>query len=295
MEQYCKLSGPGGSFASSSRRPTFQNFAELRILRIPTSTAWTVGVLFLMWLFGSSLLVGAQTGVTHPIEVRALKAVKKTLFDPNNNLRNWKGGDPCTSKWTGVLCFNKTQDDGYLHVEELQQLNMNLSGNLSPKLGSLPRLRILDFMWNRISGSIPKEIGNISSLELLLLNGNQLTGPLPEEIGYLPNLDRIQIDENNISGSIPTSFANLNKIKHFHMNNNSISGQIPPELARLPYLVHFVLDNNNLSGYLPPELSRMPNLTIIQLDNNNFGGNSIPDSYGNMSSLVKLFYGENLD
>ncbi|XWS74451.1 hypothetical protein CRYUN_Cryun02cG0217300 [Craigia yunnanensis] len=234
----------------------FQNSAEFRILRMPTSRAWTVGAVFLMWLFGSSLLVGAQDGITHPIE--------------------------------GVLCFNTTQDDGYLHVRELQLLNMNLSGSLSPELGRLSHLKILDFMWNGISGSIPKEIGNITSLELLLLNGNQLTGLLPEEIGYLPNLDRIQIDQNNISGPIPRSFANLNKTQHFHMNNNSINGQIPPELARLPYLVHFLLDNNKLSGYLPPELSRMPNLTILQLDNNNFDGTTIPDSYGNMSKLLKL-------
>lgn len=257
---------------------------------MPTSRAWpwTLGAVFLMWLFGSSLLVGAQDGITHPDEVRALQAIRRTLIDPNRNLSNWNRGDPCTSRWTGVLCFNGTQDDGYLHVRELQLLNMNLSGHLSPELGRLSRLRILDFMWNNITGSIPNEIGNITSLELLLLNGNYLTGSLPEEIGYLPNLDRIQIDENRISGELPKSFANLNKTKHFHMNNNSISGQIPPELARLPYLVHFLLDNNNLSGHLPPELSRMPNLTILQLDNNNFEGTTIPDSYGNMSKLLKL-------
>ncbi|MBA0728861.1 hypothetical protein Golax_001723 [Gossypium laxum] len=285
---------------------------------MPTSRAWpwTLGAVFLMWLFGSSLLVGAQDGITHPDEgdfaytwkapsftqtfapgldldvlndlsfgllalsflsvcrlqfltaslrrFRALRAIWRTLIDPNRNLSNWNRGDPCTSRWTGVLCFNGTQDDGYLHVRELQLLNMNLSGHLSPELGRLSRLRILDFMWNNITGSIPNEIGNITSLELLLLNGNHLTGSLPEEIGYLPNLDRIQIDENKISGELPKSFANLNKTKHF------------------------LLDNNNLSGHLPPELSRMPNLTIFQLDNNNFEGTTIPDSYGNMSKLLKL-------
>ncbi|OMO82993.1 hypothetical protein CCACVL1_11608 [Corchorus capsularis] len=252
--------------------------------------AFNVGPVFLVCLFASTswLLVGAQNNITNPTEVRALRAIKGSLIDPNKNLSNWDRGDPCTSNWTGVLCFNTTLDDGYLHVRELQLLNMNLSGILSPELGRLSHLRILDFMWNALSGSIPKEIGNITSLELLLLNGNHLTGPLPEELGYLPNLDRIQIDQNNISGPIPQSFANLNKTKHFHMNNNSISGQIPPELARLPYLVHFLLDNNNLSGHLPPELSRMPNLTILQLDNNDFGGTTIPNSYVNMSKLLKL-------
>ncbi|XP_022730169.1 probable LRR receptor-like serine/threonine-protein kinase At1g06840 [Durio zibethinus] len=252
------------------------------------SRAWTVGAVFLMWFFGSSLPIGAQDRFTDPIEVQALRDVRSTLIDTNKNLSNWNRGDPCTSNWTGVLCFNTTLDDGYLHVRELQLLNMNLRGSLSPALGRLSRLKILDFMWNGISGGIPKEIGNITSLELLLLNGNQLTGPLPKELGYLPNLDRLQIDQNNVSGPIPTSFANLNKTKHFHMNNNSISGQIPPELASLPYLIHFLLDNNNLSGYLPSEFSKMPNLTILQLDNNNFDGTTIPDSYGNMSKLLKL-------
>ncbi|KAJ4971662.1 hypothetical protein NE237_004761 [Protea cynaroides] len=220
--------------------------------------------------------------------VSALGAIKKSLKDPINHLENWSRGDPCTSNWTGVLCFNTTANDGYLHVQELQLLNNNLSGTLSPELGQLSYMEILDFMWNQISGSIPKEIGNITSLELLLLNGNQLTGPLPEELGYLPNLIRLQIDQNQISGPLPKSFAYLNKTEHFHMNNNSISGEILPELSRLPSLLHLLLDNNNLSGYLPPELSELPNLLILQLDNNNFNGSTIPASYSNMTKLLKL-------
>ncbi|XP_010522021.1 PREDICTED: probable LRR receptor-like serine/threonine-protein kinase At1g06840 isoform X2 [Tarenaya hassleriana] len=255
-----------------------------------SSSAFLVAafLFFCSFFFFVVVPVSAQDNITDPVEVRALIDIRSSLSDPFRRLRNWGRGDPCASNWTGVLCFNSTMDDGYLHVQELQLLNMNLSGSLSPELGRLSRLRILDFMWNTLSGNIPKEIGNITSLELLLLNGNQLTGPLPDELGYLPKLDRIQIDENHISGPIPKSFANLNKTKHFHMNNNSLSGQIPPELGRLPSLVHLLLDNNNLSGYLPPELSEMPNLLIVQLDNNHFDGATIPSSFGNMSKLLKL-------
>ncbi|XP_044495143.1 probable LRR receptor-like serine/threonine-protein kinase At1g06840 isoform X2 [Mangifera indica] len=253
-----------------------------------SSKAWTYVAVLLLCLSWSSLLLGADDRISDPAEVTALRAIKESLIDVNNNLSNWNRGDPCTSNWTGVLCYNQTLDDGYLHVRELQLLNMNLSGTLSSELGRLSYMKILDFMWNNITGSIPMEIGNITTLELLLLNGNQLTGSLPDELGYLPNLDRIQIDQNQISGPLPKSFANLNKTKHFHMNNNSISGQIPPELARLPSLVHFLLDNNNLSGYLPPELSQMPSLLILQLDNNNFEGTTIPTSYSKMSKLLKL-------
>lgn len=245
-------------------------------------------IVFFLWFCFCLLHAAGQNNVTAPDEVEALKAIKRSLIDTNGNLSNWNRGDPCTSRWKGVLCYNETQDDGYLHVEELQLLRLNLFGTLAPEIGRLTYMKRLNFMWNNISGSIPKQVGNITRLELLLLNGNNLTGSLPEEIGYLPNLNRIQIDQNQISGTIPKSFANLNMTKHFHMNNNSLSGQIPPELSRLPNLVHLLLDNNNLSGYLPPELYKMPNLLIIQLDNNNFEANSIPDTYANMSKLLKM-------
>ncbi|KAF9661916.1 hypothetical protein SADUNF_Sadunf19G0118700 [Salix dunnii] len=251
---------------------------DISFFGMPISRIWTFGAVLLIWLWWSSLLVAAQAATTDPVEVKALRDIKNSLVDINNNLSNWRQGDPCTSNWTGVLCFNSTKGDRY-HVRELQLLNMNLSGTLSPSLGRLSYLEILDFMWNNITGSIPPEIGNITSLVLLLLNGNQLTGPLPEELGYLPNLERIQLDQNNISGPIPKSFANLNKTQHLHMNNNSISGHIPAELSRLPSLLHFLLDNNNLSGTLPPELSSFPNLLILSLRNCSLQG-PMPDLSG---------------
>ncbi|KAB2093361.1 hypothetical protein ES319_A02G091100v1 [Gossypium barbadense] len=230
----------------------------------------------------------APAPITHPSEVSALLAVKKQLVDPKNNLRNWDKGDPCTSNWTGILCFYNLGKDGYLHVQELQLLNMNLSGTLAPELGQLSHLKILDFMWNELTGSIPKEIGHISTLRLLLLNGNKLYGSLPDELGYLSNLIRLQLDQNNISGQIPKTFANMSCVRHLHLNNNSLAGQIPPELSQIFTLLHLLLDNNNLSGYLPPEFSNLPDLRILQLDNNDFSGSVIPASYRNFSRLVKL-------
>ena len=51
--------------------------------------------------------------------VTALQAIKGSLTDPFRNINNWRRGDPCVSNWTGVLCYNITLDDGYLHVREL--------------------------------------------------------------------------------------------------------------------------------------------------------------------------------
>ncbi|KAK8681423.1 hypothetical protein V6N13_053827 [Hibiscus sabdariffa] len=222
--------------------------------------------------------------ITHPSEVGALRAVKKQLVD----LGDWGEGDPRTSNWTGFLCSNNPGGDGYLHVQELQLLNMNLSGTLAPELGLLSHLRILDFMWNELTGTIPKGIGHISPLRLRLLNGNKLFGSMPDELGYLSNLNRLQLDQNNISGPIPNNFVNMRRVRYLHLNNNSLSGQIPRELSQIPTLLHLLLDNNNLSGCLPPEFSNLPSLCILQLDNNYFGGSVIPTSYSNFSRLVKL-------
>ncbi|XP_028084096.1 uncharacterized protein LOC114285257 [Camellia sinensis] len=63
------------------------------------------------------LLAVAQ--ITDPSEVSALIAMKSNLVDPINHLKNWNKGDPCTSKWRGVLCFDSVTADGYLHVQEL--------------------------------------------------------------------------------------------------------------------------------------------------------------------------------
>ncbi|CAL4901330.1 unnamed protein product [Urochloa decumbens] len=224
---------------------------------------------------------------TDPSEVNALRAIKGRLVDPMNNLKNWNRGDPCRSNWTGVFC-HKVDDDAYLHVTELQLFKRNLSGTLAPEVSLLSRLKTLDFMWNDLTGSIPKEIGNITTLKLILLNGNQLSGILPDEIGNLQNLNRLQVDQNQLFGPIPKSFANLRSVKHLHMNNNSLSGSIPSELSRLPLLLHLLVDNNNLSGPLPPEFAEAPALKIFQADNNNFSGSSIPTTYSNISTLLKL-------
>ncbi|KAH1199550.1 putative LRR receptor-like serine/threonine-protein kinase [Glycine max] len=225
---------------------------------------------------------------TDPSEVDALIEIKNSLIDPKNNLKNWNKGDPCAANWTGVWCFDQKGDDGYFHVREIYLMTMNLSGSLSPQLGQLSHLEILNFMWNDLTGTIPKEIGNIKSLKLLLLNGNKLSGSLPDELGNLPNLNRFQVDENQLSGPIPESFANMTNIRHLHLNNNSFSGELPSTLSKLSNLIHLLVDNNNLSGHLPPEYSMLDELAILQLDNNDFSGSEIPSTYANLTRLVKL-------
>ncbi|CAL5207865.1 unnamed protein product [Lathyrus oleraceus] len=217
-------------------------------------------VVFSLWFCFYLVLIAAQDNITDPTEFEALKAIKEKLIDPNGNLSNWIRGDPCTSRWTGILCFNETLIDGYLHVQELQLMNLSLSGNLAPEIGSLAYMERLNFMWNKIIGSIPKEIGNIKSLVLLLLNGNLLTGSLPDKLGFLPILGRIQIDQDHISGPLPASFANLNNTIHFDSEKAHIATMSDLHRRILPPA--FLSENPKQAGFclwlLHPEPSSRP-------------------------------------
>jgi hypothetical protein len=51
--------------------------------------------------------------------MKALQAIISSLIDTNGNLSNWDRVDPCSSNWTGIVCYNSTLDDGYLHVQQL--------------------------------------------------------------------------------------------------------------------------------------------------------------------------------
>ncbi|KAL3574597.1 hypothetical protein D5086_025210 [Populus alba] len=204
-----------------------RNSGAFPLLGMSKSRACTFGAVLLIWLCCSSLLVAAQDGITAPEEVKALQDIKNSLIDINKNLSNWRRGDPCTSNWTGVLCFNATKEDAYLHVRELQLLNMNLSGTLSPSLGRLSYMEILDFMWNRITGSIPPEIGNIKSLKLFRLSNNNLNGTIPAYFSDLPLLQLLSIANNSLSGSVPSTIwqtrTNRNEALDLHFENNMLS------------------------------------------------------------------------
>ncbi|CAL5438821.1 unnamed protein product [Camellia sinensis] len=75
--------------------------------------------------------------------ISALIAIKSNVVDPINHLNNWNKGDPCTSKWRGVLCFDSVMADGYLHVQELLTLynDVDISSSESfLRAGELPTL-----------------------------------------------------------------------------------------------------------------------------------------------------------
>ncbi|KAL3514162.1 hypothetical protein ACH5RR_026879 [Cinchona calisaya] len=134
----------------------FDYFGEVNInlgmSSMPRSRIPMIGVSLIVGFFWALLFMGADCQVTDPTEVRALRAMKQYLIDPNGILSGWSKGDPCVSNWRGVLCFDGPVVNDYLHVRELHLLNMNLSGSLSAEVGRLVYLRILDLMGTPLLG-----------------------------------------------------------------------------------------------------------------------------------------------
>ncbi|KAK7844678.1 putative lrr receptor-like serine/threonine-protein kinase [Quercus suber] len=223
------------------------------------SRVWTYGLFMVACLCCSSLLIGASNPVTNPEEVKALLAIKSSLIDPCGNLSDWDQGDPYTSNWPGVFCYNTTLDDGYLHVQRLLRDG------------------------NRLTGPLPEELGYLPNMDRIQIDENQISGPLPKSFANLNKTKHFHMNNNSISGQIPPELSRLPSLAHFLLDNNNLSGYLPEEFFKLPKLQnHFVmtkdLSSNQLNGTIP--LDRFSeNITTMELQYNklsniNFTSNS---------------------
>jgi hypothetical protein len=84
-----------------------------------TGSKWLLLIIPFLAILSSLHLQLTKAQILDQIEVNALNAIKGSLVDPLDNLKNWGSGDPCNKNWTGVICYNTTLSDGYLHVQEL--------------------------------------------------------------------------------------------------------------------------------------------------------------------------------
>ncbi|GLJ20676.1 hypothetical protein SUGI_0376690 [Cryptomeria japonica] len=101
-------------------------------------------------------------------------------FDPYNSLLDWSPGN-IFCNWTGATCSPPPQ-----RVVSLNLTGMGLLGPISPLLGNLSFLRVLDLYNKSFQGHIPYQFGRIL-----------------ESFGQLGRLGLLSISENILSGSIP--------------------------------------------------------------------------------------------
>ncbi|KAG6638690.1 receptor-like protein 4 [Carya illinoinensis] len=139
---------------------------------------------------------------TLPDEVRALRALKKTLGLP---LRLGWNGDPCVPQqhpWSGADC-QLDSTSGKWVIDGLGLDNQGLRGFLPGDISSLRHLHSINLSGNSIRGLIPFSLGTIASLEKLDLSYNFFNGSIPESLGQLTSLQILNLNGNSLSGRVP--------------------------------------------------------------------------------------------
>ncbi|XAR57959.1 Non-specific serine/threonine protein kinase, partial [Bertholletia excelsa] len=260
---------------------------------------------------------------TDQLALLAFKAAIK--HDPYNVLENWTtSADFCD--WASVSCGRTRRRatilrlpyfslDGtisplignlsFLRVLDLR--NNSFHGHIPPELGQLRRLegeipaaiqhcrrlRILSLETNFFTSGIPTELGTLSELTILYLGSSNLTGTLPASLGNLSSIEWLGIEGNYIYGEIPHGIGSLPNLVGLNLGGNSLTGTIPPHLFNLSTLEAVLLSVNALSGTIDPSIGlRLPNLRDFELDRNELTG-EIPVSLSNATNLGGLHLGGN--
>ena len=151
------------------------------------------------------------------------------------------------------------------NASKLRITNQQL-GLLSPEVGKLKNLRLLDLENNKLQ-ALPEELADLPYLEELYASRNSLNS-LPAGVSKMSQLKIIDLAFNNFT-EFPGELLSLKKLRSLDLSNNDIS-LIPSGIGSLKNLKMLVLRNNNIQ-YLPEEFF---NLKLKEI---NFEGNSFSE------------------
>nr|KJB74285.1 hypothetical protein B456_011G285100 [Gossypium raimondii] len=190
-------------------------------------------------------------------------------------------------QWHGVTCGRKHQ-----RVTKLELQSLKLSGSLSPHIGNMSFLRVLNLMNNSFYNQIPQSIAGLRRLETLYLTNNSISGEILSNLSSCSKLTIVRMAGNRLTGEIPAFLGFLSNLKVLSFYNNSLIGSIPPSLGNLSSLEELALTYNALDGIIPETLGRLTNLSIFLAAANAISG-TLPLAMFNLSNIRLFDIGEN--
>jgi len=138
-----------------------------------------------------------RAGVTLPLlgnrggDEGALVAFKAEISGHSGVLASWNQSSSHCS-WEGVTCSRRHR----WRVVALDLSAQGLAGTISPAIGNLTFLRLLNLSINTLQGEIPPSIGSLRRLRGIDLSQNMLTGAIPSNISRCTSLRLMLISSN---------------------------------------------------------------------------------------------------
>ncbi|XP_065875973.1 putative receptor-like protein kinase At3g47110 [Euphorbia lathyris] len=209
------------------------------------------------------------------------------ISDPDRIFNSWNDSLPFC-QWYGITCSRRHQ-----RVTSMVLEGHDLIGSISPFIGNLSFLRILNLRNNSLNSRIPQEVGNLVRLQVLYLNNSIIQGEIPINLTYCSQLRRIDLSKNNLTGKIPAAFGSLLMLQLLRISENNLRGEIPPSFGNLSSLTYLSAgQNSELEGKIPDELGKLKILRYFFLPDCKLSG-KFPLSIFNISSVRIISAGAN--
>lgn len=159
----------------------------------------------------------------------------------------------------------------FLRVLDLRQ--NNLSGQIPYELSRLSRLGVLILQNNQLKGVIPPSLYFCKKLQVISLYGNKLNGTIPKELGYFPKLRILLLGENAFAPSNPSFLANVSTLQMLGLENFGLAGPLPPFIFNLSSLSELALTGGKLTNTIPLDFCHyLPELQYLDLRSNQLSG-----------------------
>ncbi|TYJ48352.1 hypothetical protein E1A91_A01G055800v1 [Gossypium mustelinum] len=239
-------------------------------------------VALLLLKFVVSFSIKTTTNIS--TDQSALLALKAHIINDSRNLLTTNCSIAFSvCKWIGVTCGSRHQ-----RVIALDLSNMNLSGTVSPHIGNLSFLTLLNMKNNKFHGPLVAQLANLHRVKYIELSFNGFYGEIPSWFGSFPKLQYLFLSHNNFTGETPSDmFEGLPRLQELYLAKDGFSGKIPMSLFKCKKLQNISLENNTLEGFLPKEIKKLTMLRTLQLHNNLIEG-VIPHQIGDLLNLEIL-------
>ncbi|XP_027349821.1 putative receptor-like protein kinase At3g47110 [Abrus precatorius] len=227
----------------------------------------------------------ASTPTGNETDLEALLDFKSRIVeDPFKIMSIWNDSTHHCN-WIGITCNISNGRVTYLRLEQLR-----LGGTLTPFIGNLTYLTILNLLNNSFHGEFPQEVGRLLHLQHLNFSFNNFGGSIPSNLSHCTELRVLAAAANNLTGTIPTWIRNLSSLSRISFGLNNFHGSIPHEVGLLSSLTALVLYGNFLTGTVPYSIYNISSLYYFTFTQNHLHGN-LPANIGFTLPNLQVFAG----